>query len=65
MSFEIFTDTSCSLDLETLNKYDIKVIVSPITINGEEFVIKDIGADMPYLYEQMRNKADVKTSRAS
>ncbi len=62
MSFEIFTDTSCSLDLDTLNKYNIKVVVSPIFINGEEFVIKDINKDMPYLYEQMRNKVDVKTS---
>lgn len=58
MQFEIFTDSSASLDEETIKKYGIRVLEVPITVDGKDMT----GAKLKDLYELMRKKLDVKTS---
>lgn len=62
MSFEIFTDTACSLTADVISELNIKVIPFPIFINGTEEAAQIGKIDMHRLYDKMRAKEDVKTS---
>ena len=54
----IFTDTDCELWYTEVDKYDIKVIAMPYTIDGEE-KFYDMGrhTDFHHFYERMRDGA--------
>ena len=60
-NYDIFTDSSCDLDKETIEKYDLKVMQLEVTIDDKEPVHnRDI--DIDNFYEQLSNGANAKTS---
>lgn len=60
-SFDIFTDSSCDLSNEMVEKYDLKIMQLEVTINDNSPIYnKDI--DAKDLYNQLRNGANAKTN---
>ena len=61
LEFEIYTDSSCDLPKELIEKYDIKVMQLEVIIDGNAPVLnKDIEAG-PF-YQQLRDGANAKTA---
>jgi DegV family protein with EDD domain len=59
--FDIFTDSSCDLPKEMMEKYDLKVMQLEVIINDNPPVHnKDV--DAKDLYDQLRNGASAKTA---
>ncbi len=59
--FDIYTDSSCDLPREMLEKYDIKVMQLEVIIDDKEPILnKDI--EPKVFYEQLRNGANAKTA---
>lgn len=59
--YDIFTDSSCDLNKDVIEKYDLKVMQLEVTIDDNEPVFnRDI--DITKFYEQLKNGANAKTS---
>lgn len=59
--YDIFTDSSCDLDKEVIEKFDLKVMQLEVTIDDNEPVFnRDI--DINNFYDQLKNGANAKTS---
>ena len=59
--YDIFTDSSCDLSKDVIEKYDLKVMQLEVTIDDNEPVFnRDI--DITKFYEQLKNGANAKTS---
>lgn len=60
-NYDIFTDSSCDLNSDVIEKYDLKVMQLEVTIDDKEPVYnRDI--DIDKFYEQLSNGANAKTS---
>ena len=59
--YDMFTDSSCDLNKDVIEKYDLKVMQLEVTIDDNEPVFnRDI--DITKFYEQLKNGANAKTS---
>ena len=59
--YDIFTDSSCDLNKDVIEKYDLKVMQLEVTIDDNEPVFnRDI--DITKFYEKLKNGANAKTS---
>ena len=57
--YDIFTDSSCDLDKEVIEIFDLKVMQLEVTIDDNEPVFnRDI--DITKFYEQLKNGANAK-----
>ncbi|MDO4534501.1 MAG: DegV family protein [Clostridium perfringens] len=61
---KIVVDSTCDLDKELMNKYNIEVLPLRISINNEEFLDK-VNVDVDYIYEKMRMGIVPKTSQVN
>lgn len=60
-NYEIFTDSSCDLPKEYIDKYDLKVMQLEVIMDDQPPVLnRDI--DIKLFYNQLRNGANAKTS---
>lgn len=59
--FDIFTDSSCDLNKDMIDKYDLKVMQLEVNIDDNPPVLNN-EIDIKEFYEQLRNGANAKTS---
>lgn len=59
--YEIFTDSSCDLPIEIIEKFDLKVMQLEVIIDDNPPVL-NCEIDINDFYEQLRNGANAKTS---
>lgn len=60
-NFEIFTDSSCDLSQEMIDKYDLKVMQLEVIIDDQPPVLNN-QVDIKDFYNQLRNGANAKTA---
>ncbi len=61
---KIVVDSTCDLDKELIEKYNIEVLPLRISINNEEFLDK-VNVEVDYIYEKMRMGIVPKTSQVN
>ena len=59
--FDIFTDSSCDLNADMIEKYDLKVIQLEVNIDDKPPVLNN-QIEIKEFYDQLRNGANAKTS---
>lgn len=60
-NFEIFTDSSCDLPKEIIDKYDLKVMQLEVIIDDKPPVLNN-QVEIKDFYDQLRAGANAKTS---
>ncbi len=63
-SFDIITDSSCDLNQDMIDKYDLKVIQLEVNIDDNPPVLNN-EIDIKEFYNKLRNGANAKTSAAT